>query len=147
MYVASATYYFIMVKPNKYRNVRVKTEDGLSFDSKREYERYLVLSEMQKEGIISDLKTHVSFVLVPAIRQTSEVVLKSGKVKQKESVVQRPITYTCDFTYINSDGEYIVEDVKISKHLLPKEYMLKKKMMLYFHGIKITEYYGNSKKR
>ena len=91
MYVASATYYFIMVKPNKYRNVRVKTEDGLSFDSKREYERYLVLSEMQKEGIISDLKTHVSFVLVPAIRQTSEVVLKSGKVKQKEPV-QRPTT-------------------------------------------------------
>lgn len=133
-----------MIKRRKYGNSKV-TYNGIDFDSKKEMMRYIELADMQAKGLISHLKLQVSFELLPKITEIVNVELKT-KTKSTEKVVQRPTTYVCDFTYIK-DGEYIVEDVKISPKMLPPEYVLKKKMMFYFHKIKIKEYYGNEKRR
>ena len=42
-------------KPNKYGNKKVEV-DGLLFDSKKEMQRYLVLKDAERNGVISDLK-------------------------------------------------------------------------------------------
>src|SRR5690606_369436 len=49
-------------KPSKYRNVRT-TVDGITFDSKREAERYGELKTMEAAGVISDLELQPRFPL------------------------------------------------------------------------------------
>lgn len=121
-------------KPNKYRNEKVTIGD-ITFDSKREMQRYLVLKEAQDKGVISDLELQPKFELIPAIREKYIKHLKT-KDKECERTIQLPITYTADFGYVK-DGERIIEDIKISPALLPKEFTLKVKMMRYFHNIDV----------
>lgn len=127
-----------MITRNKYKNKKV-TYNGIVFDSEREYKRYLVLEEAQKNGVISDLECHPKWELIPAMYKTE---IKKMKTKNKivNKLRQRAVCYTADFKYIK-DGIEIVEDVKISKYLLPKEYILKEKMMLYFHNVEIKRVY------
>ena len=105
----------------KYHNRKI-TRDGEAFDSLREYRRWCELQMMERAGVITDLKRQVKFELIP-----------SQKVDGK--VVERPVNYVADFVY-EQDGKTVVED---TKGFRTKDYILKRKMMLYFHGIKIKE--------
>lgn len=93
------------------------------FDSKKEFRRYQELKVMESAGLISDLQTQVKYVLIPSQRN------ELGKV------VERECSYKADFVYM-MDGKKIVEDVKGFK---TKEYIIKRKLMLYIHNIKIVE--------
>lgn len=112
---------------------------GVEYDSKRERDRHIYLLDAERRGIISDLRRQVTFHLLPAQYETVEKQLKT-KTKEVSVCVERAVDYKADFTYMK-DGQLVVEDTKIAKKLLPPEYVLKRKMMLYFHGIKIKEVY------
>lgn len=112
---------------------------GEEYDSKRERDRHIYLLDAERRGIISDLKRQVTFHLLPAQYEIVEKQLKT-KTKEVSACVERAVDYIADFTYMK-DGQLVVEDTKIAKKLLPPEYVLKRKMMLYFHGIKIKEVY------
>lgn len=127
------------IQRSKYRNTKVEFQ-GIKFDSKREMQRYIVLKDAEVKGLIKDLQMQVKFELIPAVKETYIKHLKT-KDKECERTLQLPITYTCDFAYTKDDGVLVVEDVKISASLLPKEYVLKKKMMFALKGIKIREIY------
>jgi len=129
-------------KRTKYGNRKFEA-DGFKWDSQREYERWRVLCHMAANGEIKDLKRQIEFVLIPSLYEDVIIQLKT-KTKAKRITVQRPISYVADFSYIDAEGNYIVEDVKISPKCLPKEYVLKKKLLRYFHGIEIKEYYGKN---
>lgn len=58
----------------------------------------------------------------------------------RKCCVQLAITYRGDFQY-KKDGELVVEDVKISKFLVPEVFKIKEKLMLAVHGIKIKRVY------
>lgn len=118
----------------KYGNSKVAF-DGYAFDSKKEMQRYLVLKEAQEKGAISDLELQPKWELIPKITETYVRHLKT-KDKVCERTAQLPITYTADFAYMKN-GERIIEDVKISPKMLPKEFVLKVKMMRAIHGIKV----------
>lgn len=105
----------------KYGNKKI-TRDGMTFDSVKECYRYCELKLMQRAGVITDLECQVKFDLIPAQRI-------GGKV------VERAVTYVADFVY-KQNGQTVVED---TKGFRTKEYILKRKMMLYFHGIRIRE--------
>ena len=124
-------------KKSKYHNKKVEY-DGISFDSKKEMKRYLILKKAQEEGIISDLMLQVKYELIPAVR---EKYIKHLKTKDKEWTLQLPITYACDFQY-TKNGETIVEDVKASPKMLPKDFILKEKMMFALKGIKIRRVFS-----
>lgn len=126
-------------KKSKYHNKKVEY-DGISFDSKKEMKRYIVLKKAQEDGIISDLMLQVKFELIPAVREKYIKHLKT-KDKECERTLQLPITYTCDFAYYK-DGEYVVEDCKISPKVKPDKYILKNKMMFALKGIRIKEVYN-----
>lgn len=99
--------------------------DGIKFDSKREAERYTYLSIMQKAGLICDLKRQVRYELLPAQRI-------NGKV------VERGVSYYADYVYVVKEtGETVVEDVKGFRD--NPVWILKRKLMLYFHGIRVKE--------
>ena len=101
-----------------------KTEiDGIVFDSKKEAKRYQELILLERAGVISDLQRQVKFVLIPVQRI-------NGKV------VERECSYVADFVYLDEAGKKVVEDTKGVK---TKDYIIKRKLMLYVHGIRIKE--------
>jgi hypothetical protein len=126
-------------KGKKYNNTKVEY-DGIKFDSKKEMQRYIVLKDAENSGVISNLELQVKYELIPAVREEYIEHLKT-KDKVKTRTLQLPITYTCDFQYFK-DGVLIVEDVKASPKMLPKEFVLKEKMMFALKGIKIKKVYS-----
>ena len=116
-------------KGNKYKNEKVEF-DGIKFDSKRERDRYMVLKDAERRGVISELKCQPKFTLIPAQYHEEAKQLKT-KVKMVKKCDFLAITYTGDFQYVK-DGKVVVEDVK---GMGTPEYKLKEKMMAYFHHI------------
>lgn len=125
-------------KGKKYNNTKVEY-NGIKFDSKKEMQRYLVLKDAEDNGIISDLRLQVKYELIPSIKEEYIEHLKT-KDKVKTRTLQLPITYTCDFQYIKN-GELVIEDVKASPKMLPKEFTLKEKLLFWRYGIKIRKIY------
>jgi len=107
----------------KYGNKKIVTEDG-EFDSQREYRRWCELKLLQRAGEISNLNRQVAFGLIPSQRD------------EKGKVIEREVKYVADFTYFERDGTFVVED---SKGMRTKEYIIKRKLMLKEHGIRIKE--------
>jgi hypothetical protein len=125
---------------NKYGNQKV-VYDGIEFDSRREMYRYMDLSFLVRAGAISDLKRQVAFELIPVQREKSTKVYKKGRKKGQPiegKVIEKAVTYIADFVYKdNATGQTVVEDVKGTR---TKDYVIKRKLMLYIHGIKIREW-------
>lgn len=120
----------------KYGNKKI-TVDGVTFDSKKEYARFWDLSELEKAGKISDLRRQVKFVLIPTQYEEFErFSQKTGKrLKDGRRMVEKECAYLADFVYIQN-GEQVVED---TKGVRTKDYIIKRKLMLHVHGIKIHE--------
>lgn len=106
---------------NKYKNRKI-TVGGEVFDSEREYVRYRELLLLQRAGVISDLKRQMPYVVIPVQRI-------DGKI------VERACSYVADFVY-QENGKTVVED---TKGVRTKDYIIKRKLMLYVHGIRIRE--------
>lgn len=125
-------------KGERYNHTKVDI-DGLKFDSKKEYERYLFLKDAQERGEISNLRTQVKFELIPSVTEEYVVHLKT-KDKVKTRTLQLPITWTSDFCYIK-DGEEVVEDVKASKMLLSDRFVIKEKLFFWKYRKRIKLVY------
>lgn len=106
---------------SKYHSKKI-TRDGMTFDSVKEHKRYQELALLERAGQVSDLQRQVKFELIPSQRI-------DGKV------VERACTYIADFVYYQ-DGRKVVEDTKGFK---TKDYIIKRKLMLHVHGIRIKE--------
>ena len=130
--------FIVPKKGNKYKNEKVEF-DGIKFDSKRERDRYMVLKDAERRGVISELKCQPKFTLIPAQYHEEEKQLKT-KVKMVKKCDFLAITYTGDFQYVK-DGKVVVEDIKINPKVIPKEFKIKEKMMYYFHKIRIRRVY------
>lgn len=131
-------YYWQQPKRNKYGNKKVEYM-GQTFDSKKELNRYLELSMLEKGGIISNLKTQVEFILIPNQYEPVEKILKSGKVKIEQKLIEHKLSYIADFTYLDKQGNLVVEDVKSDITRKMEKYIIKRKLMLYLHKLKISE--------
>lgn len=126
---------------SKLRN-RKTVVDGIEFDSRKEARRYTELSLLEKAGAISDLRLQVKYVLIPAQYETYERYGKRGqRLKDGERLIEREIAYIADYVY-TEDGKTVVEDVKGYRDPSSAAYakfVLKRKLMLWIHGIKIKE--------
>lgn len=101
---------------NKY-NAQKTIIDGITFDSKVESRRYLVLRSLADAGEITDLRCHPRW----------ELVVNGKKISR----------YTADFSYMEN-GTLIVEDVK-SSPTRTRDYMMRKKLMDALYNIQIKE--------
>ena len=100
------------IKQTKYHNTIIEY-NNIKFDSIKEKNRYVGLKQLEDLGVIKDLKLQTKFELQPHFEYQGKTI--------------RAINYIADFTYIQ-DNKLIVEDTKGFK---TKEYLLKKKMLLY----------------
>lgn len=97
--------------------------DGQVFDSKKEANRYQELLLLEKAGVIKNLTRQVKFVLIPSQRD------ENGKV------IERECSYKADFMY----EEGIKTVVEVVKGYRTKEYIIKRKILLWQYGIRIRE--------
>lgn len=119
---------------NKYHAIK-KSVDGIVFDSVKEANRYMELQEMLRSGTIKDLRRQVKYLLIPVQRAPSTVG-KRGGVKVG-AVIERECSYIADFVYTVTDtNQVIVED---TKGMRTKDYVIKRKLMLFVYGIKVKE--------
>ena len=113
---------------SKYYARKITTPDGV-FDSKREYERWRELKLLEINGKIENLERQVVYELIPAQYAQPVGRRKRGKL------LERPCRYKADFRYIE-DGKEVVED---SKGYRTDDYRIKRKLMLWVHGIRVRE--------
>lgn len=119
----------------KYRNKKTIV-DGIVFDSRKEALRYRELSMLWRAGVISDLELQKEFELIPAQYETFPRYGKKGqRLKDGKRCIEKPVKYKADFVY-KENGSVIVEDTKGVK---TKDYIIKRKLMLHIHNIKIKE--------
>lgn len=112
--------------------------NGIEFDSKKECRRYGELYVLERAGKIHDLKMQVKFVLIPTQREPDTIGAR-GAIK-KGKIIERECAYIADFTYYDSEDNYHVEDVKGYKDGAAYNlFKIKRKLMLYVHGIRIEE--------
>ena len=104
------------ISRSKYHNKKISTASG-TFDSQKEYKRWLDLLEMQRAGLITGLARQQRYELIPKING------------------QRATYYVADFCYIEN-GDLVVEDCKGYR---TEVYKLKKKLMKWRYGIDIKE--------
>ena len=118
----------------KYHNKKI-VYDNMMFDSKKELRRYKELCLLEKEGAIRGLERQVKFTLIPPQREPDKVGVRGGKIKGK--MLERECAYIADFAYFDtSNDKYVVEDTKGFK---TADYIIKRKLMLFVHGIEIQE--------
>ena len=101
----------------KYNNMKIRV-DGRLFDSKAEAARWQELQLLERAGEITELERQVEYELIP---------------KQKG---ERAVKYIADFRYVDHDGKTVVED---TKGVRTPVYILKRKLMLRVHGIRVRE--------
>ena len=94
----------------------------MTFDSVKEYRRFCELRLLERAGAITELERQVKFELIPSQRI-------AGKV------VERACAYIADFVYMEN-GKKVVED---TKGFRTPDYIIKRKLMLWVHGIRIKE--------
>lgn len=114
--------------------------DGITFDSKKESERYLHLKHRERNGEIKDLQLQVPFVVLPAqYEEVEEYTPKKHRKKVVKRLLERKIEYVADFVYTENE-HVIVEDVKGYRNSAAYAiFVMKRKLMLYFYGITIHE--------
>lgn len=106
----------------KYRNIK-----SGKYDSKKEKHRVDLLKLLEKQGEISNLKEQVKFELIPSQYEV---------INGKKRCLEKSCSYIADFTYCDVYGNFIVED---TKGFRTKDYIIKRKLMLSVHGIRIKE--------
>ena len=103
---------------SKYNNRRTN-----GYASEREAKRAAELKLLEKSGKIRNLREQVIYELLPAQRFR-----------------ERRVTYRADFVYEEPDSLGVwhtqVEDVK---GITTSAYIIKRKMMLFFHGIQVRQ--------
>ena len=103
---------------SKYHNRKTVSRDGSVFPSALECKRYEELLILERIGEIEKLERQVRWRVVPA---------------QKG---ERPVDYIADFQYFDKQGHLHVED---TKGVRTKDYVIKRKLMLWIHGVRIEE--------
>lgn len=125
-------------KKTKLNNHKI-TYQGLTFDSKKECERYRELKMMLDLGLLIDLQRQVKYSLIPAKREPDYKDVNGRKHKGK--VIERECAYIADFVYKLPDGTTVVEDVKGYRGgATYAAYTIKRKLMLEKYNIQIKEY-------
>ena len=107
---------------SKYKSKKTVV-DGIEFDSKKEAEVWLILKQKQNLGEIENLRRQEKYLLIP--KQEGE----------------RATHYLADFAYYDrAKDKEVVVDVKSEFTRKLPVYIVKRKLMLWFHGIKILEW-------
>jgi hypothetical protein len=111
---------------SKYHSKKI-TIDGITFDSKKEANRYRELKLLERAGKVKDISLQHKFELQPSFKKNGKTI--------------RAITYIADFVYFDLERMVnVVEDVKgYKKGPAYALFSVKRKLMLQVYGIRVQE--------
>ena len=116
---------------------------GFVFDSKKEHKRWSELFLLERAGKIRNLRRQVKYELIPTQREKGTEVYKKGPQKglpKPGVIIEKECAYIADFVYCDADGNMVVEDAKGCKKGAAYDlFVIKRKLMLYVHGIRVKE--------
>lgn len=104
-------------KPSKYYSIKCNGKD-----SRKEYRRGVYLKELERLGLIKNLREQVPFIL-------------QEKFIDSAGNLERSIKYLADYVYFDNDeesrtfGKEIIEDVKSEITKKNLDYIIKRKML------------------
>ena len=122
-----------MISRNKYRNKKIQV-NGETFDSMKELRRWRDLKLLEKAGEITELRRQVPFELLPNQREPDKIGPRGGIKKGR--IIERKAVYVADFVYKDRAGREVIEDCK---GMRTRDYILKRKLILFRFGIRIME--------
>jgi len=122
-----------MISRNKYRNKKIQV-NGETFDSMKELRRWRDLKLLEKAGEITELRRQVPFELLPNQREPDKIGPRGGRKPGR--IIERKAVYIADFVYRDRTGREVIEDCK---GMRTKDYILKRKLLLFRFGIQILE--------
>jgi hypothetical protein len=94
----------------RFSNAKKTRYDGILFDSKLECDRYKYLKQLEKEGLIKELKIQHPFELIAKQTKGRDRI---NSVVRKNSDVISAVKYYADFVYFNvKKSTWIVNDAK-----------------------------------
>lgn len=95
---------------NKFSNAKKTRYNGILFDSKLECDRYKYLKQLEKKGLIKELKLQYPFELIAKQKKGRDRV---NSIVRKNSDVISAVKYYADFVYFNvKKYTWIVNDAK-----------------------------------
>jgi len=112
-----------MIKRRKFGNTKVKAF-GITFDSKKEYHRFVQLKVLQQAGKISSLEVQPAYEILEGFKYNGETLRKRR--------------YTADFRYKDDKGRLVVEDVKSAITKKEPAYRLRRQLFLQRYGADIV---------
>ena len=115
-----------MRAPSKFRNIAHR-----GFDSKKEARVHQEL-ELRRHATITALR-------VVSIERQVRFELLPKQVDEGGKLLERPVTYVADFVVRYADGRGEVIDVKSPVTRRLAVYVLKRKLMLFRHGLRVIE--------
>lgn len=120
-------------KKNKFNAQPVRDEKtNQLYASKKEAKRGMELDLMQRQGLITGLRKQPRYRFGP----NRAAGMRNGLVSDKGNTLE----YWPDFEYYDSEGEFIVEDVKgLKKGAVYQLFKVKKMLMWAYHGIEVQE--------
>lgn len=124
--------------------------DGYIFDSKIEFEQYLIYKSMMRAGHIKKIEVHPRYELLPSIYISAETlkIYTGDKRNRQDLLIQKKSFFKPDFR-IQYCEEFKGEEPKISisdkkawdkklgKFRLSKEFQLKVKLMKLIYNIDV----------
>ena len=99
---------------SKYGNEKIII-DNITFDSKKEANRYAYLALLKRAGEIQSFEHHIKYVLQEAFENS-------------QGVHRAAITYTPDFLVTDKEGNVYAEDVKGSRAIMTPLFSVKQKL-------------------
>ena len=122
--------------------------NGERYASQAELRRHGQLRLLERAGEISDLQRQKVYELIPGHYEyvpTGKIFTRGarkGEMEYKRVTVELPVNYIADFVYKDKDGNTVVEDVKgytDTKSATYAKFVIKRKLMLWIHGVKVKE--------
>ena len=75
--------------------------------------------------------------MIPAYYEEIKKYDKKGqRLRNDKKCIERECAYMADFVYVDKNGQKVIED---TKGVRTKDYIIKRKLMLFRYGIKIKE--------
>ena len=115
--------------PAKYENVYVKDKT---------VKHWIVYTEGSSGKTFDTKKEAIEFCKSAGLRQKDIGCIARTEPVYKQVCIEQNAVYTADFVYYES-GQLVVEDVKSDITRKEADYVLRRKLMLHVHGIRIKE--------
>ncbi|MEG2219725.1 MAG: DUF1064 domain-containing protein [Muribaculaceae bacterium] len=138
---------------DRYQMLLIMQNQGLISALQRQVKFEIIpeYSKMEKSGV-KKTKTYIvnkiPFLLKSyALQHCKDMGLPKSAIEIQESeapvmkkrIIENDAVYTADFTYLDQQSNYIVEDVKSDYTRKEKDYILRRKLMLHVYEIQIKE--------